>query len=760
MSSVSPSAFPTRRTVGLTLGFVLIVALAMVTYSTTEALEEREVASAVFELHAAANEIAHADTVRSLGGDPDLVEVTKALDTLDRRRDAAIHALDQQQMGRLDRLIGELRVNAGSLLGDIDVERVEGHDHSELHELLEVTTATAASKAERSERNAAAAIAVAALALALAGNLVTRSRRLTARAQSQAETEIREGQRLQRLLDDSPDVLFVIGPEGRITFRSRAANGLLARAATNVDDVVGLAAPEDRSTLLDHLTDVGPDRASEVFRLRSRGGHRGWFDISVSDLTGDELVDGLLVTAREITTEVELRGELERQAVTDALTGLPNRRGLDPAIEAARMLMEESGHPMALLALDIDRFKEINDTLGHPIGDQLLVALTARLSNVIRSDATLLRMGGDEFAVVLPTVSGADEALRIAQRLLDALDKPFRLGDRVESVTTSAGLALADKPEDADDLIIRSDLALYEAKRRSGTSVEMYDVALESTITWGNQLARALREAVHDEELALVYQPIVTVATQEVVGLEALLRWTSPHVGSVGPDEFIPVAESTGEIRALGHWVLNEACRQMAVWIEAGLVPGITVSVNVSARQLADAAFVDSVLEAAARWNVPTERLVIEITETAALDHTGLARRRIEELKAAGFKISIDDFGSGYSNLGQLISVPFDIIKIDRSLLITLSTMREQAGGDATEPCAIMQAIVSIASILDAPVVCEGVETEQQFLSLQASGITHLQGYLIGRPSPPEIVTESLTSGGLIVDSRVTSTHS
>ncbi|MDH4280732.1 MAG: bifunctional diguanylate cyclase/phosphodiesterase, partial [Acidimicrobiia bacterium] len=392
----------------------------------------------------------------------------------------------------------------------------------------------------------------------------------------------------------------------------------------------------------------------------------------------------------------------------------------------------------------IDGFKEINDTLGHPTGDRLLVSFASRLSNVVRGDATLLRMGGDEFAVVLPTVTGPVEAEEIARRLLDVLDEPFKLGDRLESVHTSGGLALAETAQDADDLVIRADIALYEAKRQSGTSVAVYDVALESTITRANQLARSLRDAVYDEEFSLVYQPIVTVGTEQVVALEALLRWTSPNLGPVGPDEFIPIAEATGEICAIGRWVLDNACRQLAGWMEAGMADDVTVSINVSAKQLAEPAFVNMVLRAAARWKVPTGRLVIEVTETAALDQTGLARQRLQELKDAGLKISIDDFGSGYSNLGQLISVPFDIIKIDRSLLNTLSAMREQAGGNPSGPCAIMQAIVSIASILDAPVICEGVETEQQRASLQASGITHLQGYLTGRPSPPDVITETV----------------
>jgi EAL domain-containing protein (putative c-di-GMP-specific phosphodiesterase class I) len=319
---------------------------------------------------------------------------------------------------------------------------------------------------------------------------------------------------------------------------------------------------------------------------------------------------------------------------------------------------------------------------------------------------------------------------------------------------TSIGAATTSEPSHAKNLLGEADVALYEAKRLGGDKVVVFEEALESTRTRRDQVTHALREADFDEEFWIAYQPIVTAETAEISTLEALLRWTSPKLGELEPEEFIPVAEITDEILPLGTWVFDQVCKQVAYWNDAGMDPNIGVSVNVSPRQLLDESFVSYVLQTARTWGVKPTQLIIEITESAVLDYTGDARSRLEQLRAAGFRISIDDFGSGYSNLGQLLAVPFDIIKVDRSLLLTLSDMRDQRGGDPAEPCAIMEAIVSIASILGAPVVCEGVETEIQLDSLRASGITHIQGFLTGRPSPADHFTSLLCRRSAGVDRR------
>ena len=449
----------------------------------------------------------------------------------------------------------------------------------------------------------------------------------------------------------------------------------------------------------------------------------------------------LLVRSR--TSEMRLRRDLQRQANTDLLTGLPNRRALDPALEVARSQLLSSGGATALIFLDLDGFKDINDTLGHHEGDALLVQVAARLRGAQRAGDLLLRLGGDEFAVVLSGVSSPDGAELAAYRYLQVLNNPFEVDSRPEVLRTSIGVTTTNDPAKVAGLTAEADLAMYEAKRSGGNAVAVFDRSMETRSDETSRITRALRAADYDQEFTVVYQPIVTVNGGDTTGFEALLRWNSPTLGSVGPNEFIPIAERSGEISRIGLWVLNDVCRQINIWDREDKYRDLSVSCNVSPHQLTQDDFVDAVLQALDHWDIHPNRLVVEVTESAVLDHRGLAVRRLAELRQAGLRVSIDDFGSGYSNLGQLLQVPFDIIKIDRSLLLTLTSMREAAGGDSTDPCAIMEAIVSIASVFNAPVICEGVETDQQRTSLQASGITHLQGYLTGRPTPPERLEQS-----------------
>jgi len=400
--------------------------------------------------------------------------------------------------------------------------------------------------------------------------------------------------------------------------------------------------------------------------------------------------------------------------------------------------MASSGGATALIFLDLDGFKDINDTLGHHEGDALLVQVAARLRSAQRAGDLLLRLGGDEFAVVLSGLNDSTGAELAAHRYLQVLHDPFEVGPRPEVLRTSIGVTTTTDPANVAGLTAEADLAMYDAKRGGGNAVAVFDRSMESRSDEASRITRALRAANYDDEFSVVYQPIVAVDGGDLTGFEALLRWNSPTLGPVGPNDFIPVAERSGEICRIGLWVLDQVCRQIHTWNQEGLYQGLSVSCNVSPHQLAQDDFVETTLNTLGDWDVSPRRLIVEVTESAVLDHRGASIQRLAELRETGIRVSIDDFGSGYSNLGQLLQVPFDTIKIDRSLLVTLTAMREAAGGDSTDPCAIMEAVVSIASVFNAPVICEGVETDQQRTSLQASGITHLQGYLTGRPTPPE----------------------
>lgn len=678
--------------------------------------------------------LAAADSLVLDDADPSLLRLEQAMLALSSDPELALKPLPPSEAERATELLDEIIANSGTLL-DPGAEDHEAHGFAELHDLLATSSADANAGAASAEQQALAAIVLACVAVIAAFWLVLTSRFRTERERDRAERGAREGRRLEALLDDSPDSAFVIDLRGRIIYRSESGNHLLGSGSSSRNDLVALASPTNREAFRDHLRRSDASGDSAVFSLQDLSGGWGWYQVRVSDLSDNQTVDGHVVTARNITNEVLLREELRRQADTDHLTGLPNRRVLQCMLETAADRLAERGGLTAVITLDIDGFKDINDTLGHAAGDELLVRVAERLSGLVEDDDVLLRLGGDEFALIAPNVATAEAAEAMAGELLLAFEDPFRLGSRVERIRTSVGLATTTDPTEVDGLLSEADVAMYESKRRGGGAVVVHGPSVADSSARSDRVAAALRVADHDAEFHMVFQPIVEIHSGTVTGLEALLRWTSPELGSVGPDEFIPVAESTGDIGAIGRWVIESVFCQFAAWIEAGIDPDLTVSFNVSPRQLAEEQFVTHVLETAMAWAVPPTRLVVEVTESTALDQAGIAIARLEQLRAVGIKVSIDDFGSGYSNLGQILTVPFDVIKIDRSLLLMLSEMREQAGGDPTDSCAIMEAIVTIAGVLQAPVVCEGVETETQRLSLAASGITHVQGYLTGRPS-------------------------
>lgn len=718
---------------------LLVGSLAAAVHFILEALEERQVATAAVDLRLAALIVTADAGLSSHEGHLQSLDLAPAVELLQQDRDLALHALDRDERvavgAYLDLVVEQgTQLLAGKTVGEEDL------DDATIQRLLGEGANRADVDAARAEGMAAAALLMAIVMLGLNGWALLRLRYRSSEDRAVELTQIRAGHRLARLLNDSPDIFLVIAPDGRITYRSASAGRLLSGGITTREQLLELVEDADRARLDTHLCQTQTGGAAEVFELVEVDGSISSFELRVSDLTAEEHVAGHLVTASDVTNEVQLRRDLYRQARTDVLTGLPNRRALEPAIGEARKAMELAGDWMAMISLDLDGFKYVNDTLGHQAGDEMLIEVADRLAETIRPGDVLLRLGGDEFAVVLPTIAGATTATQVAQRLLDAMAEPFQLGHRAELVRASVGVSVAMDLDGASNLVSEADIAMYTAKRAGGNMVEIFKPEMQSSAGFASQVTRALRAADFDAEFHMVFQPIVRSDSLEVASYEGLLRWNSPSLGEMMPADFIPVAEASGEISAIGAWVLDAVCRQLAEWREQGLDPDVSISCNVSPRQLADEGFVAGVQATADRWSVPVDRLVVEVTESTVLDNTGVACHRIEALRELGVRISIDDFGSGYSNLGQLLRVPVDIIKIDRSLLLMLSEMRESQGGDPAGPCAIMQAIVAIASVLEAPVVCEGVETDAQLTSLRASGITHIQGYLTGRPAAAEAI--------------------
>ena len=419
--------------------------------------------------------------------------------------------------------------------------------------------------------------------------------------------------------------------------------------------------------------------------------------------------------------------ERERQAMTDALTGLPNRKRL---AERTAEALEEDGPGPALLLFDLDRFKEVNDTLGHHVGDRLLVLVGCRLTEAVRPEDTVARLGGDEFAVLLPGTA-PDEAEATARRLLAELSAPIVLEGLLVDVRASVGLAVAPVDgNDLDELMQHADVAMYLAKEQGG-GVEQYDVQRDRNSTERLVMVGELRRALASDELEVHYQPKADLRTGRVDGVEALVRWRHPERGLVPPDEFVPLAESCGLVELLTARVLDASVEQVAAWHAQGLA--LSVAVNVSVRDLAGGALVDRVTAALLRHGVAPHLLQLEVTEGSLFTDSPAAAATLRELDALGVALSLDDFGTGYSSLGHLRRLPVQELKIDRSFV--------QRMGDDPRDRAIVRSVVDLAEGLGMRVVAEGVEDEATWQALREVGCDVAQGWYVCRPQPADVLT-------------------
>jgi len=435
---------------------------------------------------------------------------------------------------------------------------------------------------------------------------------------------------------------------------------------------------------------------------------------------------------------------LEHQATHDALTALPNRALFQGRLEQALAGAARGGDAVAVLFLDLDRFKVVNDSLGHAAGDDLLVAVAGRLAGCVRGGDTVARLGGDEFAVLLAGLGVGREATRTAERIIRALDAPFRLGGHDVVTATSIGIAVGGTGHAAVDLLRDADVALYRAKARGRGRYAVFDATMNARALERLELEADLRRALRRGEFEVYYQPKVDLATGRLAGLEALVRWRHPVRGVVGPGAFIPVAEETGLIQPLGQWVLEEACRQARRWGEAaeaaGGGPAVVVSVNLSARQFAQPTLVEDVARALAAGGADPRQVQLEITEGVAMGNAEATVEILRRLKGLGVGLAIDDFGTGYSSLAYLKRFPVDALKIDRAFVTGLR--RETADSS------IVGAVVGLGRALRLAVVAEGVETAEEAAQLCELGCALGQGYHFARPLPRAQVDALLLSEG------------
>lgn len=433
--------------------------------------------------------------------------------------------------------------------------------------------------------------------------------------------------------------------------------------------------------------------------------------------------------------------QLARQAFRDTLTGLPSRALFVDRLAHALTRNEGRGEMVAVLFLDLDRFKVINDSLGHGMGDQILMSLSRRLSGCLRPEDTIARVGGDEFAILIEDVKDTSGAVAVAERVGEELGRPFALEGRELFVTASIGVALSIARRTAPDDILRdADLAMSHAKAKGKSRYEVFDKSMNKPAEERLGLELDLRHAITRREFALHYQPVVDLESGRIVEVEALVRWLHPRRGLLHPADFIPLTEETGLIVPLGRWILGEACRQFRQWQATVPAPPLTMSVNLSARQLQQPTLVDDVAEALREAQIDPAALRLEITETVVMQEAPSALAKLDALKRLGVRLAIDDFGTGYSSLGYLKRFPVDTLKVDRSFVKGI--------GRDVEDTAIVRAVVTVAKSLALSITAEGIETEFQLAELRALGCDRAQGYYFAEPVPGDRIPALLAGPG------------
>jgi diguanylate cyclase (GGDEF)-like protein/PAS domain S-box-containing protein len=546
-------------------------------------------------------------------------------------------------------------------------------------------------------------------------------------------------ERFRSLVRNASDVILIVEPEGTIRFVSPSIERVFGYRA---DQVLGSHAmefvdPDHQDRANAFLGEVGTAPGmTRTIECRVRHGDGRWreAEATATNLINDASVGGLVVNLRDITERKEAEDQLAYQAFHDTLTGLANRALFMDRLQNAMARAVRREEQSAVLFLDVDRFKIVNDSLGHDAGDRLLVAVAQRLSHCLRDGDTAARLGGDEFTVLLEDLRDVGAAIKIAERIADELSRPFEIDGREVFVTVSIGITVS-RPGHHEhlDLLREADIAMYQAKAQGKAGYAVFDTAMGAAALRRLELETDLRHAIDRGEFEVHYQPTIELETGRLASMEALVRWRHPDRGLVAPVEFIPLSEETGLIIALGRWVLGEACRQAVAWRDRYGERAPSVSVNLSARQVQHPEIVEEVGGALERTGLPPDALTLEITETFVVEDAESNRVTIQRLKGLGVRLAIDDFGSGYSSLGYLKRLPVDILKIDRAFVQTL--------GRDPEDTAIVEAVTKLAHTLNMLVTAEGVESIDQVVQVRALGVDLGQGYFFARPLGADLAT-------------------
>jgi len=567
------------------------------------------------------------------------------------------------------------------------------------------------------------------------------------RVAAEAEERVQLSEKRLRLLaENARDFIFSyrLRPEPGYDYVSPACEAITgytpAELYANPDLVFDVLEPQ-YVEMMEGLHDADLDRSWEL-RMRRKNGSTVWVEQRLSLVRDD---DGRIISVEGIARDVSERKvaeeRLERQALHDALTTLPNRRLLRDRISQALARAERDACLVAVVFLDLDRFKLINDSWGHAEGDKVIVAIADRLRSIVRGSDTVARFGGDEFVVVREGIMSKEDVASYLARLTREIQKPIALGDNEVIVNASVGVALGGAGDSPEAMLRDADAAMYKAKAQGHSRAEIATEAVHTEVASRLTTEMALRRSIARDEFDVMYQPVVAVDGGQLLGVEALVRWRRPDHGLVGPDSFISIAEDTGLIRPLGAWVLHQACRQLHHWSRIGIRGGV-VSVNLSGRQLSSPDLVGNVLGALAAANIEPNQLSFEITESVLMEDVDRSVQILRSLKDIGVGLAIDDFGTGYSSLSYLERFPVDGLKIDRSFIARLGVERADS--------AIVSAVMALGHALGLTVTAEGVETTEQLRILADLGCDAAQGYLFARPIPPSELPTFVAGEGAI----------
>jgi diguanylate cyclase (GGDEF)-like protein/PAS domain S-box-containing protein len=591
------------------------------------------------------------------------------------------------------------------------------------------------------------------------------SRRATERALKSSEESrvenadalFEEKERAQVTLNSIGDAVVSTNFWGRVTYLNIVAERMTgwtqAQASGRaVDDVFRLidaasrdpiATPTARAIIENRTVGLGAD----CMLIRNDGAELAIETSAapIHDRHGG--VIGAVMVAHDVTVARELSHRLARLALHDSLTDVPNRTLFGDRLDQAMMRAHRAGSSVAVLYIDLDRFKHINDSLGHAVGDELLKSVAHRLQSCVRSSDTVSRQGGDEFLVLLADVAHPRDASVCAEKILEALDAPLRLGAHDLRITASIGIAtFPGDAEDAESLLRNADFAMYQAKYSGRNNYQFFRPDMNSNAVERQSVETDLRLAIARQEFVLNYQPRVELKTGAIVGVEALIRWQRPRHGLMPPARFIPVAEESGLILPIGRWTLETACRQARAWQNAGLAP-ISVAINVSAVELRGKDFLNNVQQVLAESGLEPSLLELELTETFMMQDWQSTAAILRALKGLGVRIALDDFGTGYSSLSYMKRFPIDALKIDQSFVRDMTTDSDDAS--------IVSAVIDMGRSLNMRVVAEGVQTRAQLDFLRERHCPEGQGFYFGPPVPAEYLTERLAEGAVRLSSFV-----